>query len=377
MVAGIAAELRHRGVSRVTIQVEACEIDGLRYVDLCDEPGVTRIRRGRGFSYTTADGDPVRDPELLARIRALAIPPAWREVWICADSDGHIQAVGTDAAGRKQYRYHDRWREARDREKFDRVLRLARRLPSVRQRVAAHLGERGLGRDRVLSGALRMLELGAFRVGGEQYAPDDEDSEGSFGLATLRREHVRRLRGEVRVGYVAKGGIPREIALRDAELHRLVGSLLRSDGASAMPELLFFRDGRGWHDVKTDDINAYLKELAGEEFTAKDLRTWNATVLGAVALAGVEQAAVATVRARKRALTASFKQVAAHLGNTPTVARQSYVDPRVVQAFEEGRTIAAAMRKAASAGGGGETTRDLVEPAVIKLLSTPPVRKSA
>jgi DNA topoisomerase IB len=358
-------------IDQGTIDKGTIDIDGLRYVDLCDEPGITRIRRGRGFSYSTADGEPVKDPELLARIRALAIPPAWRDVWICTDCDGHIQAVGTDAAGRKQYRYHDRWREARDREKFDRVLRLAGRMPEVREEVAAHLGERGLRRDRVLSGALRMLELGAFRVGSEQYAPDDEGSEGSFGLATLRREHVRRVRGEVRVGYIAKGGIHRELALRDAELHRLVGSLLRSEGAAVMPELLFFRDGRGWHDVKAEDINTYLKELAGEEFTAKDVRTWNATVLAAVALAGIDPASVGTVTARKRALTSSYKHVATHLGNTPTVARQSYIDPRVVQAFEQGQTVADAVREAAGAGGGGAATRAVVEPAVIALLGTP------
>ncbi|MGQ0480240.1 MAG: DNA topoisomerase IB [Pseudonocardia sp.] len=353
------------------------DIDGLRYVDLCAEPGITRVRRGRGFSYSTAGGEPVRDRELLARIRGLAIPPAWREVWICPDGDGHIQAVGTDAAGRKQYRYHDRWREARDREKFDRVLRLARRLPAVREQVAAHLGERGLGRDRVLSGALRMLELGAFRVGGEQYAPDDDDSEGSFGLATLRREHVRRLRGEVRVSYVAKGGAHREIALRDPDLHRLVGSLQRSDGAAAVPDLLFYREGRGWHDVRAEDINGYLKELAGQEYTAKDLRTWNATVLGAVALAGVDPARATTARARKRALTASYEEVAAHLGNTPAVARQSYVDPRVVHAFDQGRTVAAAVRRAQTEAAGGAATRDVVEFAVIRLLSTRPVEMSA
>jgi DNA topoisomerase IB len=355
---------------------EAIEIDGLRYVDLCAEPGITRVRRGRGFSYSTADGEPVRDKELLARIRGLAIPPAWREVWICTDAEGHIQAVGTDAAGRRQYRYHDRWQEARGREKFDRVLRLARRLPEVREEVAQHLGERGLGRDRVLSGALRMLELGAFRVGGEEYAPDDDDSEGSFGLATLRRDHVRRLRGEVRVSYVAKGGLHREIALRDPDLHKLVGSLQRSDGAAVLPDLLFYRDGQDWHDVRAEDINGYLKELAGEEFTAKDLRTWNATVLAAVAVAGVPPAKAATERARKRALTASFKEVAAHLGNTPTVARQSYVDPRVVRAFEEGRTISAAVRKA-HATAGGAATRDVVEPAVIRLLSAPPAERAA
>jgi DNA topoisomerase IB len=340
-------------------------------------PGLRRVRRGKGFQYLSAEGDTIDDPIEVARIKSLAVPPAWRDVWICPDPAGHIQAVGTDAAGRRQYRYHDQWRAERDREKFDRVLRLARRLADVRIEVAARLDEGGLRRPRVLAGALRMLELGAFRVGGDEYAPggnlatgDDEEEEGSFGLATLRREHVRRIRGEVRIAYPAKGGVWRELALRDKQVHQLVGALLRRRAGEASEDLLVYRLGRDWHDVRSDDVNDYLKELAGDEFTAKDLRTWNATVLAAVALARVNPDQLRTKRGRKRVLTDSYREVAEHLGNTPTVAKQSYVDPRVVAAFEHGRTIAAAVRRAAERSAASrERTRDVVEPAVIRLLS--------
>jgi DNA topoisomerase IB len=325
-------------------------------------PGIERIRCGRGFRYRLPCGSALKDAGHLDRIRSLAIPPAWQEVWICTDPAGHIQAVGTDAAGRRQYRYHDRWREQRDAEKFDRVLRLGERMPVVRKEVADRLEAGGLGRERVLSGGLRMLELGAFRVGSEQYAPEDDDSDGSFGLATLRRDHVRRLRGEVRVSYVAKGGVPRELVLRDAAIHRLVGSLIRSKAAAVTEDLLVYRTGRRWHDVRAQDVNAYVKELAGEEFTAKDMRTWNATVLGAVALAGAGREPTKT--ARKRAVNAAYRAVSEHLGNTPTVARQSYIDPRVVKAFEDGQTIAEAIADASA----GTDIREAAEPAVIDLL---------
>jgi DNA topoisomerase-1 len=355
-------------VRGVTVGEAECEVEGLRRVDLA-EPGIRRMRRGRGFSYLDEQGRPIQDPEELARIRALAVPPAWKDVWICPDPDGHVQAVGTDAAGRRQYRYHDRWRAARDREKFDRVLRLAHTLPTVRAEVAERLRAGGLDRERVLAGALRMLELGAFRVGGEEYAPSDDDDEGSFGLATLRREHVRRVRGEVRVAYPAKGGQWRELALRDPEIHRLVGALLRRGRASGLTDLLVFWEHRAWHDVRAEHVNAYLKELASEEFSAKDLRTWHATVLAAVALSNADAERVRTARGRKKLLTACYREVSEHLGNTPTVARQSYVDPRVSSAFEQGRTIAAAVRRAAQRNGDAERSRDIVEAAVVELLT--------
>lgn len=335
-------------------------------------PGIGRSRRGRGFRYFDADGRPVDDRRELARVRALAVPPAWREVWICAEADGHIQAVGTDVAGRRQYLYHERWRRARDREKFDRVLRLARRLPAVRDRVATRLAGGGLGRERVLAGALRMLELGAFRVGGEEYAPVDEDDDGTFGLATLRRDHVRRVRGEVRVCYPAKGGAERLISLRDPEIHRLVGALLRRRGTT--DDLLVYWDGRVWHDVRAEDINGYLKELAGAEFTAKDLRTWNATVLAAVALANCRRERAASAPGRRREFNRACKQVAEQLGNTATVARQSYIDPRVADAFEHGRTVERAVRRAARRGVAAENARNIVESAVVRLLKLPALR---
>ncbi|HEX2301712.1 MAG TPA: DNA topoisomerase IB, partial [Pseudonocardiaceae bacterium] len=175
--------------------------------------GLTRQRRGRGWSYRDEHGERITDPEVLGRIRSLAIPPAWREVWICPSPEGHIQAVGTDDAGRRQYRYHDEWRRRRDAEKHDRVLRLARRLPRVREMVAEQLDGPGLGCERVLAAALRMLDIGVFRVGGEEYAPGEDDDEGSFGLATVRREHVRLRGGAVEFRYPAKGGAERAIAL--------------------------------------------------------------------------------------------------------------------------------------------------------------------
>lgn len=331
--------------------------------------GISRSRRGRGFRYFGPDGRPMEDRWELARVRSLAVPPAWREVWICPEPDGHIQAVGTDAAGRRQYLYHERWRRARDREKFDRVLRLARRLPGVRAEVAARLTEGGLGRERVLAGALRMLELGAFRVGGEEYAPGHEDEDGSFGLATLRRDHVRRVRGEVRVCYPAKGGAQRLLSLRDPEIHRLVGALLRR--RSETGDLLVYRAARGWHDVRAEDINGYLKELAGREFSAKDLRTWNATVLAAVALASCRADRTGSARGRRREFNRACRQVSEHLGNTPTVARQSYIDPRVAEAFEHGRTVERAVRRAARDGVSPDEARDIVEPAVVRLLKRP------
>jgi DNA topoisomerase IB len=235
--------------------VEVNEQYRLRRVDLA-EPGIRRVRRGRGFQYLAPGELTIQDGHELARLRALAVPAAWTDVWICTDTHGHIQAVGTDAAGRRQYLYHESWRKSRDQEKFERVLRLARLLPDVRQEVAGQLRDRGLSRSRVLAGALRMLELGAFRVGGDEYAPGDDDSDGSFGLATLRREHVRRLRGEVHIGYPAKGGQWRELSLRDAQVHRLVGELLRRGRRSGTEDLLVYRNGRSWHDVRAEDLNA-------------------------------------------------------------------------------------------------------------------------
>jgi DNA topoisomerase I len=331
-------------------------------------PGLTRRRRGRGFGYLDEDGDVLTDPAELARVKALVIPPAWRDVWISPDPRGHIQAVGTDAAGRRQYRYHDDWRTARDREKHDRVLELGRRMARVRAEGLVRLADRGLTEPRVLAGAVRMLDIGVFRAGGDEYAPGDDDEEGTFGLATLRRDHVRLRRGAVEFRYPAKGGIERALRLPDPHVHRLVGGLLRRKGGGE--DLLVYRTGRAtWHDVRAEDLNRAVKELAGEEYTAKDLRTWNATVLAAVMLAAAAADGVPrTARARKRVVTAAIKDVSEHLGNTPTVARASYVDPRVVERFEEGRTVLAALRGAGRPDPADDAGRAVVERAVVRLL---------
>ncbi|MBE1493760.1 DNA topoisomerase IB [Amycolatopsis lexingtonensis] len=244
-------------------------------------PGIRRIRRGRGFSYVHPDGSPVADDELLARIKDLVIPPAWRNVWICPHPNGHVQAVGTDDAGRRQYLYHEQWRRDRDEEKHDRVLAMARRLPGWRESVAADLAGRGLTRKRVLAAALRMLDRGIFRTGGEEYAEEN----GTHGVATLQREHASVRGDECRFRYVAKGGLDREVAIRDAALASVVKSLLRS--RSGNDRLLCYREGGTWHEVHAADINERFKELAGEDCTAKDLRTWTATVLAAAAFADV------------------------------------------------------------------------------------------
>ncbi len=331
--------------------------------------GYSRRRRGRGFSYHDEHGAPITDPATLQRIRALAVPPAWRAVWICALSGGHIQAVGTDDAGRRQYRYHDEWRRRRDADKYDRVRRLARRLPAVRAQISEQLDGRGLGCDRVLAAALRMLDIGVFRVGGAEYAPEPGEDEGSFGLATVRRGHVRLRRGAIELHYPAKGGIERAITLRDPALHAVVRALLRRQGGGE--ELLAYRTAQGWCDVRAEDINARLKELAGQEFSAKDLRTWNATLLAAVALAEAASRGVPTSqRGRARAINAALGEVAEHLGNTRAVARASYVDPRVLEHYVEGRTILATVRRAGTFDITDEQVRARLEQALLRLLRT-------
>jgi DNA topoisomerase-1 len=292
----------------------------------CNGPGWSRRRRGKGFEYQDQQGSPVRDEEALERLRALAIPPAWTEVWICPEPNGHLQAVGTDAAGRKQYLYHERWRIRRDLEKFERMVRFAHRLPDVRERAERDLAARGLPRERVLACAVRLLDRASFRVGGESYLIQN----GSFGLATLRKRHVHVSGDTLSFDYIAKGGKRRKQSVSDPELAKVVRTLKRRSGGGG--ELLAWKDGARWRDVRSVDINDYLKELAGEEFSAKDFRTWHATVLAAVTLAaGAAEPNSATSRAR--VVQSTIKGVAEFLGNTPAVSRASYVDPRIIDLF--------------------------------------------
>ncbi|MEV4313592.1 DNA topoisomerase IB [Actinocrispum sp. NPDC049592] len=291
-------------------------------------PGLTRRRRGRGWVYLTHTGEPA-DEDARGRASSLVIPPAWRDVWICPYPNGHIQAVGTDDAGRRQYIYHEEWRRQRDEQKHERVLELAEHLPQFRKAIEDDLNGRGLTCERVHGGALRMLDRGVFRTGGEEYADD------SRGVATLVKDDVTIVRGELRFGFIAKGGLERRLRMRDPLLVKLVRSLRRA--AADTDRLLVYRAGRTWREVHADTINTRFKELTGEQFTAKDLRTWNATVLAAVSFA--EAGLPKSKTARKRAEVAAFDRVAEQLGNTRAVAKRSYVDPRVVDAFGEGRTI--------------------------------------
>ncbi len=336
----------------------------LRRVD-CAGPGITRRRRGRGFSYSWADGSPVQDSETLERIEGLVLPPAWKQVWICPLPNGHIQALGTDAAGRRQYRYHDAWRTARDAAKHERVLEVAARLPAARALVQDHLAERGLTRDRVLGAAFRLLELGFFRVGSEQYAEENN----TFGLATMRREHVSIRRNIVTFEYVAKSGKHRVQSFVDDSVLTVVGALLRRDDASE--ELLAYQVRGGWCDVRSADINAYVRTVIGAEFTAKDFRTWHATVLMAVGL-GVSAHVPSTGSARKRAVTRAVKEVADYLGNTPAVCRKSYIDPRVIDLYDADVTIYPSLgHLGADSAFGQPATHGQTEAAVLELLRQP------
>ncbi|MFF3224024.1 DNA topoisomerase IB [Nocardia suismassiliense] len=322
-------------------------------------PGLTRVGRGRGFSYATTDGEAVTDAETLDRIKTLVIPPAWRKVWICPHANGHVQAVGIDAAGRRQYLYHEQWRRERDEEKFDRVLELAARLPEVRRQVRADLGERGLSKHRAEAVAIDLLDRGVFRVGGEEYAEEN----GTRGVATLLREQVRLSGDEMLFDYPAKGGIRRRVRIREPVVANAIRAMRRCPAESS--RLLVYRNGTGYRELHADDVNLRFKELACCECSAKDLRTWQATVLAAADFASAERPE--SKRGRKAVEKKVMEDVAAALGNTPTVARNSYVDPRVVTAWEDGSTIAAALRRARSADSDDER-RELVDRAVIRLL---------
>jgi DNA topoisomerase IB len=333
-----------------------------------DTPGIARARAGRGFSYTYPDGVIVQDGETLSRIGALAIPPAWTDVWISRDPLGHLQAAGTDAAGRRQYRYHDHWRERRDAEKFDRMLEFAHRLPQVRERVAADLRRRDMPREKALATAVRLLDLGSFRVGSESYARTN----GSFGVATIRRAHVRVSGDALVFDYRAKSGKRRRLTLVDPELRPVLTRLKRR--RHDHPELLAYRNGTGWRDVRSLDVNVYVKEVAGNGFSAKDFRTWHGTVLAAVSLA-LGGPLPRGVTARRRAATAAVKDVADFLGNTPAVARASYIDPRLFDRFDEGKTVRPVLERAgldleaASADQAfAPGIRETVEAAVLDLL---------
>jgi len=324
--------------------------------------GLARRRRGRGFEYLDGAGNRLRDEETLRRIRELAIPPAWSDVWICRDPLGHLQATGVDAAGRKQYLYHPSWRVRRDRAKFDEMLEFAATLPRLRRRALRDLRGDELTHDRVLACALVLLDLGFFRIGSESYA----EQNGSYGLVTMLKRHVRLEADQLVFDYQAKGGRRRIQAIADPAVREVVVELKRRRGGGE--RLLAYREGRRWAELRSEDLNERIKALTGGDFSAKDFRTWNATVLAAVAVATLA-ADGATQGSRKRAVNAAVKAVSAYLGNTPAVCRASYIDPRVFDRFRGGHTIAETLpRPLASVDLAKRRARAEVESAVLALI---------
>jgi DNA topoisomerase-1 len=314
---------------------EAAREAGLRYVH-DDGPGIRRRRCGKGFRYTGPGGEAVRDPEVLRRIASLAIPPAWAGVWVCPSARGHLQATGFDARGRKQYRYHPRWRAARDAAKYDRTIAFGRALPRIRARVTADLAQTGLSKERVLATVVRLLETTLIRVGNEEYARENK----SFGLTTLRNRHVKVEGGTIRFSFRGKSGVRHDVRVSDRRLARIVARCQDLPGQ----ELFQYQDEEGrLHPVGSAEVNAYLHEIAGEEFTAKDFRTWAGTVLAARAL---EEFATfdSEAQARKN-VVAAVESVAKRLGNTTAVCRRCYVHPAVLHAYIDGSLLQTLRQK--------------------------------
>lgn len=301
---------------------------GLVYVSDA-QPGIRRLRRGKGFGYRDADGQPVTDKAELARIRALAIPPAYEDVWICANSDGHLQATGRDARGRKQYRYHPDWRELRDHGKFDRILAFGAALPTLRRRTRKDLALTGLPREKVLALLVRLLDETLIRVGNESYARDNR----SYGLTTLRSRHVRVVRGRLRFCFKGKSGQEQEVELDDTRLTRIVRRVQHLPGQ----RLFQYLDDAGERQpVDSGMVNDYLHAACGEAFSAKDFRTWGGTAHAAGVLACTPLPEKGGERARRHALVEAVKQVAEVLGNTPAVCRKSYIHPEVFEGWRDG-----------------------------------------
>jgi len=296
-------------------------------------PGHARRRCGKGFMYLDEEGGRITDAELIARFAALVIPPAWQKVWISPDPFGHIQATGIDARGRKQYLYHPRWRARREQAKFEDMIVFAKCLPALRSVVEHDLALADLSREQVLASAARLLDRGFFRIGSEEYKVSNE----TYGLATICKRHVTISGDTVSFDYIAKESKRRLQAVIDPEVAEIIGTLKRRRGGGE--ELLAYKAGREWCDVRSPDINAYLKAATGADISAKDFRTWGATVLAAVGLA-VNRPEQLSQPQRKRAIMRAVKEVAFYLGNTPAVARSSYIDPRVFDRYRDGQTIA-------------------------------------
>jgi DNA topoisomerase IB len=321
-----------------------------------DQPGWSRRRAGKGFVYLDVHGNRL-DEEQVQRCKALVIPPAWTDVWITPYANGHLQAVGTDDAGRKQYLYHPQWRASRDAAKFDRILVFGKALSKARERVLSDIGAETMSLERSCAVAVRLLDLGYFRIGNDVYT----DTNGSFGLTTLRKDHVSKHGDALRFHFVGKSGVEHTIDIDDVSAIQALEVMRRRRGGG--DELLAWKDGKSWRDLGASDVNDYIRGCFGIEATAKDFRTWHATVIAAAALAENDEPG-ATKASRKRAVSSAMKEVSEFLGNTPTLARTAYVDPRVVEAYERGRTI-----KVRAQYDTADARQAALERAVLKLLN--------
>lgn len=318
--------------------------------------GWRRLKRGRGFSYLDDTGEPLSELDVV-RVKELVIPPAWTDVWICPLPNGHLQAVGTDAAGRRQYLYHPDWRIRRDLEKFEHMEDFARRLIKHRSTVRRDLSGDQLDRTRVCAAVFGLLDLGMFRVGSDRYAEDN----GSHGLTTLEKSHVQQAPRGIDFDYPSKSGQTVQVTVRDQRVVDVLLALRRR--RSGGDRLIAFKEDGRWRDVDADDVNQYIKNSLEGDYSAKDFRTWRANVIAANHLASVADQ-VTTQTARKRAVSDTMKQVSAHLGNTPAIAKSSYVDPRIVDLFEGGEVVSGQHRPVAP----GAPVNRTLEKAVLRLL---------
>lgn len=341
----------------VTNPVESARAAGLRYVS-DTRPGIRRRRFGKTFRYVGADGTPVRDAETIARIKALVIPPAWTEVWICSNPKGHLQVTGRDAKGRKQSRYHPRWREVRDETKYERMLLFGAALPKIRDRIERDMAMPGLPRQKVLATIVRLMETTLIRIGNEEYAKQNK----SYGLTTMRNKHVDVDGATVTFNFQGKSGVKHTIDISDRRIARIVQRCYDIPGY----ELFQYVEKDGTiHSVDSADVNEYLREVAGDDFTAKDFRTWAGTVLACMMLREFEHFGSETEA--KRNVVQAIKQVAARLGNTPSVCRKCYVHPAVIESYMSGAMLEAVKRRVEEEGSGSQVLRQ-EEAEVLELL---------
>ena len=317
--------------------VESAEAVGLHYVSH-ETPGITRRRAGSGFVYIDPAGKIIHDEQVLVRIKSLVIPPAWEDVWICPSSRGHIQAVGRDARGRRQYRYHEKFRAVREENKYERMLRFVKGLPKIRRRVQRDLRKKGLSREKVLAAIVRLLESTLIRVGNEEYAKVNH----AYGLTTIHNRHAKVHGSTIEFRFRGKSGVKHAIDFDDPRIARIVRKCQDLPGE----ELFAYVDGDKVHDIKSDDVNEYLKEITGEDFTAKDFRTWAGTVLAAHALQEFEKAD--SQAARKKNIVRAIEAVAKRLGNTRAVCRKCYIHPRILDSYMSGSLIEQLRRRASA-----------------------------